>query len=65
MRGDAAVLVAKQWGGKCPGCHHHYAERLEDAAQRHLFGPTSSPEETVVWKGWFNDKDKEKDLLNV
>ena len=61
--------MEKLWGRKCPGvgCHHHYTERLEDAAQRICFGPTTGPEESVVkkFKGWFNDEGKDKDLTNV
>ena len=62
--------MEKAWGRKCPGlgCFHHYAERLEDAAQRHCFGPTSGPEEAVVkkFKAHWNSLTKEaKDLSKV
>ena len=60
-------MAEKAWGVKTPGfgCHHHYAERLEDAAQRECFGPTNGPEEAIVKKikSWWNStkaKDPEK-----
>ena len=67
----AVVLVERAWGGgKTPGlgCHHHYTERLEDAAQQHCLGATTSPEEAIVrkFKGWFNNLIyEEKDLAKV
>ena len=64
----AAVHVEAEFDAKIPaaGCHHHYVERLEDAAQREAFGPTSAPEEGYAKriKMWWNE-DETKTCKNV
>ena len=54
--------------GKVPvmGCVSHVIERMEDAAFRYEFGPTTSPEEAFARrvKEWFN-ADNEKECVDV
>ena len=49
------------------GCAHHYIERLEDAACREAFGPTTAPEEGFAarFKSWFNESKNTLDCENV
>ena len=68
INNGSAVCVEKEMNAKMPmmGCHHHYIERLEDAAAREAYGPSTAPEEGFAkrFKSWFNGS-TEKTCENV